>query len=96
MTKGSALARLKKRAQKALEKTPENRSYKETKDVSNWRAIEERWAAMEGNQYARGLVRTEGTLEKMREAQGMRRKRELNERIHNATQKKMGSDSSDD
>jgi hypothetical protein len=81
--RGSSLARLKKRAQKALEKTPENRSYKETKDISNWRAIEERWEAMEGNQYARGLVRTEETLEKMRSSQRMRRKKELRERLRN-------------
>lgn len=96
MKKDSSLERLKKRAQKALEKMPENRSYKETKDISNWTAITERWEAMDGNQYATGLVRTEKTLEKMRSSQRMRRKRELNERIHNATQKKMRSDSSDD
>jgi hypothetical protein len=84
MARDSSLARLKKRAQKALEKMPENRSYKETKDISNWRAIEERWEAMEGNQYARGLVRTEETLDKMRVSQRMRRKKELQERMRNA------------
>ena len=84
MARGSSLARLKKRAQKALEKTPENRSYKEIKDISNWRAVTERWEAMKGNQYASGLVRTEGTLEKMRSSQRMRRKRELKERMRNA------------
>jgi hypothetical protein len=84
MARGSSLARLKKRAQRALEKTPENRSYKEVKDVSNWQAIEERWEAMKGNQYARGLARTEKTLEKMRVSQRIRRKKELQERIRNA------------
>jgi hypothetical protein len=84
MAKDSSLVRLKKRAQKALEKTPENRSYKETKDVSNWNAVKERWEAMEGNQYAAGLVRTEETLEKMRSSQRMRRKKELRERMRNA------------
>jgi hypothetical protein len=84
MARGFSLERLKKRAQKALEKAPENRSYKEAKDVSNWRAIGERWEAMEGNQYARGLVRTEKTLEKMRSSQRMRRKKELQERMRNA------------
>jgi hypothetical protein len=84
MARGSPLARLKKRVQKALEKTPENRSYKETKDISNWRAIEERWEAMNGNQYATGRVRTEETLEKMRSSQRMRRKKELQERMRNA------------
>jgi hypothetical protein len=84
MAQGSSLARLKKRAQKALEKMPENRTYKEVKDISNWQAIEERWEAMEGNQYATGLVRTEETLEKMRSSQRMRRKRELQKRMRNA------------
>jgi hypothetical protein len=83
MVKGTSIARLKKRAQQALEKVPEDRSYKEAKDVSNWRAIEERWEQMEGNQYARGLVRTEETIEKMRSSQGMRRKREFKERMRN-------------
>jgi hypothetical protein len=83
MARGSSLERLKKRAQKALEKTPENRSYKETKDVSNWRAIEERWEAMKGNQYARGLERSEKTLERMRSSQRMRRKKELRDRVRN-------------
>jgi hypothetical protein len=84
MARGSSLARLKKRAQKALEKTPEDRSYKETKDVSSWNAVKERWEAMEGNQYATGLVRTEKTREKMRSSQRMRRKKELQERMRNA------------
>jgi hypothetical protein len=81
MVMGSSIARLKKRAQKAFEKAPENRSYKETKDVSNWTAVTERWEAMRGNQYARGLMRTEETLEKMRSSQLMRRKREFSERM---------------
>jgi hypothetical protein len=92
MARGSALARLKKRAEKALEKMPENRSYKEVKDISNWRAIEERWEAMEGNQYAKGLVRTDETLEKMREAQRLRRKRELWERVRNMRVKTSSED----
>lgn len=83
MAKGSSLARLKKRAQKAIEKMPRDRSYKEVKDISNWTAITERWEAMDGNQYARGLVRTEKTLEKMQSSQRMRRKRELQERMRN-------------
>ena len=92
MARGFSLERLKKRAQKALEKAPENRSYKEAKDVSNWRAIGERWEAMEGNQYARGLVRAEETLEKMREAQRLRRKRELRERVRNMRVKTSSED----
>ena len=84
MAKGSSLVRLRKRAQKALEKTPENRTYKETKDVSNWNAVKERWEAMEGNQYARGFVRIEETLKKMQSSQRMRRKKELQERMRNA------------
>jgi hypothetical protein len=84
MARGSSLARLKKRAQKALEKMPENRSYKETKDISNWQAIEERREAMEGNQYATGIVRSEETREKMRSSQRMRRRKELQERMRNA------------
>jgi hypothetical protein len=59
---------------------PRDRSYKEVKDISNWRAIEERWEAMKGNQYARGLVRTEETVEKMRSVQRLRRKKELQKR----------------
>jgi hypothetical protein len=58
MEKNSSLARLKKRAQKALQKMPNDRSYKEVKDISNWTAVTERWKAMNGNQYAEGLVRT--------------------------------------
>jgi hypothetical protein len=84
MARGSSLARLKKRAQQALEKNPKDRTYKETKDVSNWNAVKERWEAMQGNQYARGLVRSEKTLEKMRSSQRMRRKKELQERMRNA------------
>jgi len=83
MAKDNSLVRLKKRAQKALEKMPRDRTYKESKDISNWTAVNERWQAMEGNQYARGLVRTEKTLEKMRSAQRMRRKREFQKRRRN-------------
>jgi hypothetical protein len=83
MARGSSLARLKKRAQKALEKKPNARTYREIKDISNWTAVTERWEAMKGNQYATGLVRTEKTREKMRESQRMRRKRELRERLRN-------------
>jgi hypothetical protein len=83
MVKGSSIDRLKKRALQALEKDPNDRTYKENKDVSNWNAVNERWEAMEGNQYARGLVRTEDTLEKMRGAQRMRRKKEFHERMQN-------------
>jgi hypothetical protein len=83
MAKGDALARLKKRAKKALQKTPKDRTYKEVKDISNWTAVEERWEAMEGNQYAKGLVRTKETLEKMRSAQRLRRKKELQKRRRN-------------
>jgi|HubBroStandDraft_6_1064221.scaffolds.fasta_scaffold61353_2 hypothetical protein len=92
MARGSPLARLKKRAQKALEKTPENRSYKEVKDISNWTAITERWEAMDGNQYATGIVRSEKTREKMREAQRLRRKRELRERVRNMRVKTSSED----
>jgi hypothetical protein len=95
MARGSSLARLKKRAQKALEKTPENRSYKEVKDISNWAAVTERWEAMEGNQYARGLVRTEETLEKMRSSQRIRRKKELRERMRNIKVRASSSSSED-
>jgi hypothetical protein len=84
MARGSSLARLKKRAQKALEKSSRDRTYKEVKDISNWKAITERWEAMKGNQYATGLVRTEETLEKMRSSQRMRRQKELQERMRNA------------
>ena len=95
MAKDSPLARLKKRAQKALEKRPENRSYKEIKDISNWTAITERWEAMQGNQYARGLVRTEETVEKMRSAQKMRRKKELHKRWMNVRVQRSSSSSED-
>ena len=83
MAKDNSLARLKKRAQKALEKVPKDRTYKEVKDISNWTAVTERWEAMKGNQYARGLVRTEETLEKMRSAQRTRRKKEIQKRLLN-------------
>ena len=95
MTRDSSLARLKKRAQKALEKNPKDRTYKEAKDVSNWTAIQARWEEMKGNQYARGLVRTEDTLEKMREAQRLRRKRELHERMRNIKVRASSSSSED-
>jgi hypothetical protein len=81
MVKGSSIARLKKRALRALQKNPKDRSYKEVKDISSWQAVKERWEQMEGNQYAAGIVRSEKTLEKMREAQRLRRKRELRERV---------------
>ena len=68
MARGSALARLKKRAEKALEKNPKDRRYKEVKDVSNWTAITERWEEMKGNQYATGIVRSAKTREMMRAA----------------------------
>ena len=83
MAKDNSLTKLKKRAQKALGKMLRDRTYKEVKDISNWTAVKERWEAMEGNQYAKGLVRTEETLEKMRSAQRMRRKKELQERRRN-------------
>jgi hypothetical protein len=86
---------LKKRAQQALQKNPKDRSYKEVKDISNWRAVTERWEEMQGNQYARGLVRTEKTLEKMREAQRMRRKRGLQERMRNIKVQASSSSSED-
>jgi hypothetical protein len=95
MANGSSLERLKKRAQKALEKMPENRSYKEIKDVSSWKAVTESWEAMEGNQYARGLVRTEETLEKMRSSQRLRRKREFRERLLYVNIRASGSSSED-
>jgi hypothetical protein len=81
MVKGSSIARLKKRAQQALEKNPSDRTYKEIKDISNWQAVNERWKEMKGNQYAMGIVRSEKTREKMRAAQRMRRKRELREML---------------
>jgi hypothetical protein len=96
MARGSSLERLKKRAQKALGKMPNARTYREIKDISNWRAIEERWEAMEGNQYARGRVRTEETLEKMRSAQRLRRKKEFDERIRNVMRNIKRRSSSED
>lgn len=95
MARGSSLARLKKRAQTALEKTPENRSYKETKDVSNWTAITERWEEMKGNQYAAGIVRSEKTRERMRSSQRMRRKKEFQERMRNIKVRASSSSSED-
>jgi hypothetical protein len=83
MVKGTSLARLKKRAQQALEKDPNDRTYKEIKDISSWQAVTERWGAMKGNQYATGIVRSEKTRKKMREAQRMRRKKELRRRLAN-------------
>jgi hypothetical protein len=91
----SPIARLKKRAQKALGKRPEDRTYKEVKDISSWRAVTERWEGMEGNQYATGLVRTERTLEKMRSAQRMRRKKELHKRWMNVSIRASSSSSED-
>ena len=95
MAKDSSLAKLKKRAQKALEKMPKDRTYKEIKDVSNWTAVTERWEAMKGNQYARGIVRTEKTLEKMRSSQRMRRKKELHKRWLNVNIRASSSSSED-
>ena len=95
MVKGSSIARLKKRAQQALEKDPNDRTYKQIKDISNWTAVTERWAGMKGNQYATGLVRTEDTLEKMREAQRMRRKKELQERAKKVRIRRSSSSSED-
>lgn len=83
MVKGSSIARLKKRAQQALERSPRDRTYKEIKDISSWRAVTERWEEMKGNQYAVGIVRSEKTREKMRAAQRMRRKKEHKERMRN-------------
>jgi hypothetical protein len=83
MAKDSSLARLKKRAQKALQKMPRDRTYKEIKDISNWTAVTERWEAMMGNEYASGLVRSEKTRGRMRSSQTARRKRELLERLRN-------------
>jgi hypothetical protein len=92
MVKGSSVARLKKRALQALQKNLEDRSYKEVKDISNWQAVKERWEQMEGNQYAAGIVRSEKTREKMREAQRLRRKRELRERLRNVKRRVSSSD----
>jgi hypothetical protein len=79
MLRGSPIAKLRERAEKALKKDPKDRTYKNVKDISNWRAVTERWEEMKGNDYPEGLVRTEQTREKMREAQRMRRQRELQE-----------------
>ena len=83
MVKGSSISRLKKRAQQALEKDPNDLTYKEIKDISNWTAVTERWKEMKGNQYAVGIVRSEKTREKMRAAQRLRRKKEIKERMRN-------------
>jgi hypothetical protein len=83
MAKDNSIARLKRRAQKALAKVPRERTYREVKDISNWTAVTERWEEMKGNQYATGIVRTEKTLEKMRSAQRTRRKREFQTRLLN-------------
>lgn len=93
MVKGSSIARLKKRALQALQKNPKERSYKDVKDISSWQAVKERWEAMRGNQCATGIVRSEKTRDKMREAQRLRRERELRERLRN---KKRTVSSSDD
>ena len=95
MAKDNSLARLKKRAQKALEKMPQSRSYKEIKDISNWTAVTERWEAMKGNQYATGLVRTEKTREKMRSAQRLRRKKEFHKRWMKVSIRRFSSSSED-
>lgn len=92
MVKGSSIARLKKRAERALEKDPKNRTYKDVKDISNWTAVTERWEEMKGNQYATGIVRSEKTREKMREAQRLRRKREIKERTRNAKRRVSSSE----
>jgi len=42
MEKYSSIARLKARAEKALKKDPKDRTYKEGKDISSWRAVTER------------------------------------------------------
>ena len=91
----SSIAGLRKRAQKALRKGPEDRTYKEIKDISNWTAVTERWEAMKGNQYATGLVRTEKTLEKMRSAQRMRRMKELRKRLLSVNIRASDSSSAD-
>jgi hypothetical protein len=95
MVKGSSIARLKKRAQQALEKDPKDRTYKEVKDISNWMAVKERWEDMKGNQYAVGIVRSEKTREKMRSAQRLRRKRELRKRWKNVPIRRSSSSSGD-
>jgi hypothetical protein len=95
MVKGSSIARLEKRAQQALEKDPKDRTYKEVTDISSWRAVTERWEQTKGNQYATGLVRSQKTREKMREAQRMRRKRELRKRWKNVRIRRPSSSSED-
>jgi hypothetical protein len=95
MVKGSSIARLKKRAQQALEKDPRDRTYKEVKDISNWQAVNERWEEMKGNQYATGLVRSQKTREKMRAAQRTRRKRELRKRWTHVRIRRSSSSSED-
>jgi hypothetical protein len=95
MVRGSSIARLKKRAQQALEKDPKDRTYKEVKDISNWKSVTERWEEMKGNQYAAGIVRSEKTRDKMRAAQRMRRKRELQKRLLNVNVRRSSSSSGD-
>lgn len=85
MVKGSSIARLKKRSLEALQKDPKDRTYKDVKDISSWRAVKERWEAMESNQYATGLVRSEETREKMREAQRLRRKTGASRKMEEGT-----------
>jgi len=92
MEKYSSIARLKARAEKALKKDPKDRTYKEAKDISSWRAVTERWEALKDNQYATGIVRTEQTRERMCSAQRVRRKRELRERLRNWKPKLSSSD----
>ena len=95
MVKGSSIARLKKRAQQALEKDPKDRTYKEVKDISSWQAMNERWEEMKGNQHATGIVRSEKTREKMRASQRLRRKRELRKRWTNVRIRRSSSSSED-
>jgi hypothetical protein len=95
MVKGSSISRLRARAEKALKKDPNDRTYKEIKDISNWRAITERWEDMKGNDYAKGLVRSEKTRDKMREAQRLRRKKELRDRWKKIRIRRSSSSSED-
>ena len=53
--------------------------------IDSWEALRERWQKLgEENRNRTGKVMTEETLEKMRSAQRMRRKKELQERLRNA------------
>jgi len=92
MARDSSIAKLRKRAEKALKKDPNDRTYKEIKDISSWRAITERWEAMKGNDYAMGLVRSEKTRAKMRSAQRERRKREVRETLRHVKVRLSSSD----